>query len=395
MMDQTATAAPPAGATPDRPDGRRPRVAIVLFNLGGPDAPESIRPFLVNLFTDPAILRAPRWVRPWLGRFIAWRRTKPATENYAVLGGKSPLLELTEAQARALEAALAGAPFEARCFIAMRYWHPMSDAAARAVKAWDPDEILLLPLYPQYSSTTTGSSIAAWTAAAARAGLDRPTTTLCCWHSDAGFIAATTALVRAAWDRARAELPPEVPLRLLFSAHGLPESIVKAGDPYQWQVEQTAARIVERLGIAGLDHAICYQSRVTPERWIGPSTEEELERAARDRVAVVVCPIAFVSEHSETLVELDVEYRERAAHLGVPGYVRVPAQNSDPGFIDALRDLALRARGEGPGAGGRLCSFAGGRQCPKPFGDCPHARATAAATAAAAARRATAAPARA
>jgi ferrochelatase len=281
----------------------------------------------------------------------------------------------------ALEAALADASgFEARCFVAMRYWHPMSEAAARAVKEWRPDEVLLLPLYPQFSTTTTGSSVAAWETACARAGLDRPTTTLCCWHSDSGFATATAALVQAAHDRARAELPAEEPLRILFSAHGLPESIVKQGDPYQWQVEQSVARVVERLRIPGLDHAVCYQSRVTPQVWIGPSTESELERAARDKVAVLVCPIAFVSEHSETLVELDVEYREAAERLGVPGYFRVPAQNSDPGFIAALRDLVLRARGhDAPAADDRLCSFAGARQCPKRFGDCPHARATASA----------------
>ena len=349
------------------------RVAVVLFNLGGPDAPDSVRPFLENLFTDPAILRVPGFIRPWLGRFIARRRTRAASENYAIIGGRSPLLELTEEQGRNLEAALnAGGTAEYRCFVAMRYWHPMSDAAARAVRDWAPDSVLLLPLYPQYSTTTTGSSVAAWDKAAARAGLTVPTTTLCCYHSDSGFAAATAALVRAAFDHARAASPPEVPLRILFSAHGLPECIVRRGDPYQWQVEQTVAAVVSRLDIPGLDHAICYQSRVTPQRWLGPSTEAELERAGHDGVAVLVCPIAFVSEHSETLVELDVEYRAEAERLGVPGYFRVPAQNSDPGFIQALRDLVLRAAG-----GGRpLCSFAGARQCPKPFGDCPHARAT-------------------
>ncbi len=351
------------------------RVAVVLFNLGGPDAPESVRPFLENLFTDPAILRVPGFLRPWLGRLIARRRTPDAAANYALLGGRSPLLELTEEQGRALQAALnrdaAGEEF--RCFIAMRYWHPFSEAAARAVRDWGAEEVLLLPLYPQYSTTTTGSSILAWQEACAAIGLDLPTTTLCCWHSDSGFVAATAALVRAAWDRARAELPEGAKLRLLFSAHGLPESIVKHGDPYQWQVERTVAAVAEALGIEGLDHAICYQSRVTPQKWIGPSTEEELQRAGRDKVAVLVCPIAFVSEHSETLVELDVEYRELAHKLGIPGYFRVPAQNSDTDFIAALADLARRARASDRA----LCSFAGARQCPKRYGDCPHAKAPA------------------
>jgi ferrochelatase len=353
----------------------RPRLAVVLFNLGGPDAPESVRPFLVNLFTDPAILRVPGWVRPWLGRLIAWRRTKPASENYAILGGKSPLLELTQEQAAALEAALnAEGEVEAKAFIAMRYWHPMSAETAAAVKAWGPDEILLLPLYPQFSTTTTGSSAAEWERAAARAGLAVPTTTLCCFHSDPGFADATAAIVRGAWDKARAELDPAIPLRILFSAHGLPESIVNAGDPYQWQVEQSVAHVVERLGIEGLDHVVCYQSRVTPQKWIGPSAEDELERAGKDKVAVLVVPIAFTSEHSETLVELDVEYREEAEHFGVPAYFRAPAQNADPAFIRALADLVHEARGSGRA----LCSFAGARQCPKQHRDCPHEKANAA-----------------
>jgi ferrochelatase len=361
------------GAVMDIPPPHRPKLAIVLFNLGGPDAPESVRPFLTNLFTDPAILRVPGFIRPWLGRFIAARRTPAATENYAVLGGRSPLRELTEAQAAALEAALAPVG-EARCFVAMRYWHPFSEAAARAARDWGAEEVVLLPLYPQFSTTTTGSSLAAWQRAAAAVGLAARTTTLCCWHSDPGFLAATAALVRAAHARARAALDPAVPLRVLFSAHGLPESIVKAGDPYQWQVERSVAGVVAALGIDGLDHVVCYQSRVTPQKWIGPSTEAEIERAARDKVALLVCPIAFVSEHSETLVELDVEYREIAEHHGVPGYFRVPAQNSDAGFIAALAALVRNAR-----AGGRdLCSFAGGRQCPKVHRDCPHEAAAAA-----------------
>ena len=186
------------------------------------------------------------------------------------------------------------------------------------------------------------------------------------------------ALVRKAYDDARGTLPAGVPLRILFSAHGLPETIVKRGDPYQWQVERTVAAVVDALAIPGLDHTVCYQSRVTPQKWIGPSTEAELERAGHDKVAVLVCPIAFVSEHSETLVELDVEYREEAEKLGVPGYFRAPAQNSDPGFIASLAGLVRRSRASGR----TLCSFAGARQCPKPHRDCPHeaargARATA------------------
>jgi ferrochelatase len=346
-----------------------PRVAVVLFNLGGPDRPEAIRPFLVNLFRDPAILSVPFFVRPWLARIIAYARVKQATANYALLGGKSPLLELTIAQARALEAVLP--ELDVRCFPAMRYWHPFSDAVAREVRDWDPEQVVLLPLYPHYSTTTTGSSLTAWREAAAACGLVKPTVTLCCYHSDPDFTAASAAIVAASYAAARAALDPAIPLRVLYSAHGLPETIVRRGDPYQFQIERTAAAITRQLAIPGLDSTICYQSRATPQKWLDPSTEAEIERAAHDRTALLVVPIAFVSEHSETLVELDVEYAELAHAKGVPGYFRTPTQNSDPGFIAALAGIVRRARLRGPG----LCSFAGGRTCPKPHGDCPHARA--------------------
>jgi protoporphyrin/coproporphyrin ferrochelatase len=340
------------------------KVAIVLFNLGGPDRPQAIRPFLLNLFSDPAILRVPFFVRPFLARTITRARVAPATANYALLGGKSPLLGLTQEQAAALQAALP--ELEAKCFIAMRYWHPFSLQAAREVKAWAPDEVVLLPLYPQYSTTTTGSSLLAWRQAAARTGLAVRTTTLCCYPVDPAFAAATAALVRAGYERARAALDPAVPLRVLFSAHGLPEVIVQRGDPYQWQIEQTVAAVLQSWG-ATVDYTICYQSRATPQKWIDPSTDSEVERAARDKTALLVVPIAFVSEHTETLVELDVEYRDLAVKLGVPGYFRVPTQNADAGFIAALAGLVRRARTSGPG----LCSASGGRFCSVQHGGCP------------------------
>jgi protoporphyrin/coproporphyrin ferrochelatase len=342
----------------------RRRIAIVLFNLGGPDRPEAIKPFLLNLFRDPAILRVPFFVRPFLARTIARARVGPATENYALLGGKSPLLGLTQEQAAALEAALPDV--EARCFIAMRYWHPFSLEAARAVRTWGPDEVLLLPLYPQFSTTTTGSSLLAWWDAAVRVGLAADTTTVCCYPVDPAFASATAALVKAGYERARADLDPAVPLRVLFSAHGLPEVIIQRGDPYQWQVEQTVASVRAAWGEA-VDYQICYQSRATPQKWIGPSTDEEVARAAHDGTAVLVVPIAFVSEHTETLVELDVEYRDLAVKLGVPGYFRVPTQNADAGFIAALAGVVQRAIEAGPG----LRSAAGKRICRIEHAACP------------------------
>jgi protoporphyrin/coproporphyrin ferrochelatase len=340
------------------------KVGIVLFNLGGPDSPEAIKPFLRNLFLDPAILRVPFFVRPFLARMIARARVAPATANYALLNGKSPLLPLTEGQADALETELP--ELEAKCFIAMRYWHPFVHEAAQAVKAWGPDAVVLLPLYPHFSTTTTGSSLLAWRLAAARIGLAVETTTVCCYPVDPAFTSAATAMAKAEYDHARVTLDPAIPLRVLFSAHGLPEVIIQNGDPYQWQVEQTVAAVVRTWGEA-VDYAICYQSRATPQKWIGPSTDSEVERAAKDQTAVLVVPIAFVSEHTETLVELDVEYRELAMKLGVPGYFRVPAQNADPGFIASLAGIVRRALAGGPG----LCSAADGRICEPRQHACP------------------------
>ena len=325
----------------------RPKVAIVLFNLGGPDKPEAIRPFLLNLFNDPAILRVPFFVRPFLARKITSARLQPATAAYQRLGGKSPLPEMTEAQAAAIEAVLP--ELDAKCFVAMRYWHPFSLATARAVKAWQPHEIVLLPLYPQYSTTTTGSSLTAWREAAARVGLVAPTSAVCCFPTDPSFIDATLSIVRTTYETARAALDPAIPLRILFSAHGLPEAIVRAGDPYQYQIEQTVAALLAAWRRNDLDWKICYQSRATPQQWIAPSTDAEVTQAGHDKTAVLVVPIAFVSEHSETLVELDVDYKELAHRCGVPGYFRVPTQQLDPGFIMALANLVRFARDQGVG----------------------------------------------
>ncbi|HQT85446.1 MULTISPECIES: ferrochelatase [Acidiphilium] len=345
------------------------RTAIVLFNLGGPDGADSIKPFRVNLFSDPAIIRAPIFIRFWLARLIAASAQSKAEEGYAMMGGKSPLLELTQRQADALEASLPGS----KCFIAMRYWHPFAGEVAQAVKAWAPERILLLPLYPQFSTTTTGSSLADWHDAAAKTGLVVPTTTLCCWYDDPAFAAAIAGLVMRTLATARAELPAGTPIRLLFSAHGLPESIIKAGDPYQEEVEACTEAVMDVITRAlgeRVDYQVCFQSRATPQQWIEPSTEQAIEKAAHDGTAVVVIPIAFVSEHIETLVELDVEYREVAEKLHLPGYYRAPAPNDDPAFIAALAGIARRAIVHGDG----LCSHRGGRSCTVRNSDCPWAR---------------------
>ncbi len=343
-----------------------PKVAIILFNLGGPDRPEAIAPFLLNLFSDPAILTVPWPIRPLLARRITRARLAPATEAYAKIGGRSPLLAQTEQQGIQLCAALP--ELSARAFIAMRYWHPLSLEAARAVAAWEPDEIVLLPLYPQFSTTTTGSSLSAWREAAAAVGLARPTRTICCWYANEAFIAALAAVVARAVASARAELPPATPLRILFSAHGLPERVVRAGDPYRMQIEATAAAVLAALGPGMPESRVSFQSRATPEPWLAPSTDDEVRAAGADRTALVVVPISFVSEHSETLVELDIDYRELAAKAGVPGYFRAPTPALEPLFIAALAAIVREARSLAPGLcvlSGRGACGSGHRACPK------------------------------
>jgi protoporphyrin/coproporphyrin ferrochelatase len=318
------------------------RVAVVLMNLGGPDSLQAVQPFLVNLFSDPAIISLPVFLRLPLARFVAWRRAHVARDIYASLGGRSPLLANTEAQALALEAALEPGH---RCFVAMRYWHPLSAETAREVAEWAPDEIVCLPLYPQFSTTTTASSFAAWRIAAARHGLIRPTYVIRCYPCEQGLVEAIAGLVGPALEAASSTGKPP---RLLLTAHGLPKRIVRRGDPYPDQVERTAAGVVAALARPGLDWRVCYQSRVGPLEWIGPATDEEIRRAGKDGVALVVAPISFVSEHSETLVELDLDYRRLAEIAGVPSYHRVATVGVEPNFIGALATLVNRALSGAP-----------------------------------------------
>jgi ferrochelatase len=315
------------------------KLAVVLFNLGGPDSPAAVRPFLANLFRDPAIMTLPAVVRHPLAAFIAKRREKAAQANYDLMGGASPLLPETEAQARALEAQLkVHAPgVEARVFIAMRYWKPFAAETAQAVTAFAPDEIVLLPLYPQYSTTTTASSLKDWKAAYRGPGRSRE---ICCYPTANGLIEAHVQAIRRVWERAGS--PPG--LRLLFSAHGLPQKVIDAGDPYQAQVEATAARIAALLP-EFQDWQVCFQSRVGPLKWLSPSTEAEIRRAGEEGRGVLIAPIAFVSEHVETLVELDHEYGRLAHEVGCRPYLRAPTPGVSAPFIDDLAQAILTALG--------------------------------------------------
>jgi ferrochelatase len=336
------------------------KIAIILFNLGGPDSPEAVQPFLKNLFGDPAIISLPSLLRLPLARFIASRRAPKARKIYDQIGGSSPILGQTEAQARALEEAL-GTEHEWRGYVCMRYWHPMTEAVVRSVKRFAPDRIVLLPLYPQFSTATTDSSVKAWNAVAAATKLNIPTQTVCCYPDDPGFIAASVDLVKQGLAEAG-----DGPVRVLFSAHGLPEKVIRRGDPYQVQVERTAQAITDQVG--GIDWSVCYQSRVGPLKWIGPSTDAEIRRAGADKRAVVLYPLAFVSEHSETLVELDIDYRRLAESCGVPVYKRVPTVGTHPSFIAGLANR-VRAVLSGPPV--PVCHGATTMPCGQQHRGCP------------------------
>ena len=320
------------------------KLAVVLFNLGGPDGIESVKPFLFNLFRDPAIITLPAIARYPLAALIATTRKKFAQANYAIMGGASPLLAETQAQAKALEAALqASQPeVEARCFVAMRYWKPFARETAAAVAAFAPDEILLLPLYPQYSTTTTASSLKDWRNAYRGKGRTR---TICCYPTTRGLVDAHVAAIRHVW--AAAGYPAGV--RLLFSAHGLPQKIVDGGDPYRAQIEATAAAIAAQLPELA-DWRICFQSRVGRLQWLAPSTDDEIRRAGSEGKGVLIAPIAFVSEHVETLVELDHEYARLAESVGCKPYLRAPTPGVAPDFIADLARAVLEAAGRDGGA---------------------------------------------
>lgn len=309
---------------------RLKKTAVVLFNLGGPLSQDDVEPFLFSLFSDPAILTLPNPFRHILARLITRGRLKEARHIYAQLGGGSPLLKNTNEQAKALESEL-GAGY--KVYVAMRHAAPFTKTAFEEVKAYDPDEVILLPLYPQYSTTTTESSFKEWNKVAK--GWNRPTHLIHSYPTQMGFITAMAELTLPHYGEAKKLGTP----RVLLTAHGLPEKIIKKGDPYQRQVEQTANQLIEKIEVENNDVVICYQSRVGPLKWLAPYTEEEIKKTAKEKRPLVVIPLSFISEHSETLVELDVTYRELALQSGCPGYRRVETVQTHPLFIKGLASL--------------------------------------------------------
>lgn len=311
--------------------------AVVLFNLGGPDSLISVRPFLFNLFSDPAILTFPFFIRYPLAWFISRIRSNKAQKIYNRLGGRSPLLVNTQQQALVLEKTLTQHG-NFQTFIAMRYWHPLTKECVQKVKAFKPDQIVLLPLYPQFSTTTTASSLKEWEQEAYKQGLDIPTQKICCYPTNAFWIKANVDLLKPHLEEGLKYGKP----RVLFSAHGLPQKIIDAGDPYQFQVEQTALAIIKELAI-NLDYSVCYQSRLGPTRWLKPDTREEVKKTAQQQKPLIIVPLSFVSEHSETLIELDQDYQNLYKSLKGPYYSRVSTVMTHPDFIQGLVQLVQDA----------------------------------------------------
>ena len=332
--------------------------AVILFNLGGPDSLEAVQPFLFNLFNDPGIISLPTIFRYPLAKFISKRRTPVAKAIYSEMGGKSPILEETQAQANAIEKNLQNEEDEYKCFIVMRCWNPRATETIEKVKKFNPNQLILLPLYPQFSNATSGSSINEWLDICKKEKLTTETKIVCCYPTEKDFILSYANLIKE-----KINLNKLDETTLIFSAHGLPENKIKQGDPYQWQVEQSVKSLVEKLSIKKLNFILSYQSRVGPLKWIGPSTEKVIKEEAKKNKIIVVVPVAFVSEHSETLVELDIEYRKLAEDNGSKDYVRVPAVTINQDFINSLKSSILQAsKGE---------RFTSSIKCFEKFKKCP------------------------
>jgi ferrochelatase len=331
--------------------------AVILFNLGGPDKPESVEPFLFNLFNDPAIINIPSIFRYPLAKFISKKRAPIAKNIYKEIGNKSPILELTQDQAKSLENNLSKKG-DYKCFIVMRCWHPRASNVIKKVREYNPEEIILLPLYPQYSASTSGSSINEWCDLCKKENYNVKTKTICCYPTENNFIASHILLINKTL-----KVIEDNNFKLIFSAHGLPKSKIKKGDPYQWQVEETVKKIMSNLENENLNYVISYQSRVGPLKWIGPPTNEVIIRYSKEKKGIVIVPIAFVSEHSETLVELDIEYKKLAEKNGCSFYKRVAALGTEENFIKGLAELVLKQETRG--------NFISSSMCPNKYVKCP------------------------
>ncbi|MBW4694953.1 MAG: ferrochelatase [Lyngbya sp. HA4199-MV5] len=319
------------------------RFGVLLLNLGGPDHLEDVRPFLFNLFSDPEIIRLPF---PWMQRPLAWlistTRAKKSQENYRQIGGGSPLRRITEEQAQALQVQLQQKGHDANVYVGMRYWHPYTEEAIARIKRDQVDRLVILPLYPHFSISTSGSSFRLleqiWQEDPTLADIDY--TAIPSWYDRPGYLRAMADLIAHELD----QFPEPDKVHVFFSAHGVPVSYVEeAGDPYQREIEACVSLIMQTLNRSN-PHVLAYQSRVGPVEWLQPYTDDALKELADQGVKdLAVVPISFVSEHIETLQEIDMEYRELAEEAGIEHFHRVPALNTHPGFIDDLANLVVEA----------------------------------------------------
>ena len=349
------------------------KIAIVLFNLGGPSSLKTVKYFLFNLFYDKAIINLPNPLRFFIAKIISITRNKKSQHLYSLIGNKSPILEETESQRIALvEKLKKSINEEFEVFISMRYFHPNSQQVVKQINFYNPTEILLLPLYPQFSTTTTGSSIKDFMNSLHKSRIKDSqqisVKTICCYPFDNEFIASHVSVIR----QSLTNLKNKKNYRILFSAHGLPLKIIKSGDPYQWQITKTVENIVNKLELDHLDYRISYQSRVGPMEWLKPNTEEEIEEAAKEGKSLIVVPIAFVSEHVETLVELDIEYRNIANKYEVE-YIRVPALGINELYTNSLSNMVINLINQANNKKGVnvITSSINKKTCPVNFSMCP------------------------
>ncbi|WP_341756896.1 MULTISPECIES: ferrochelatase [unclassified Candidatus Tisiphia] len=348
---------------------QKKNIAIVLFNLGGPDSLSSVKRFLFNLFYDRAIINLPNPLRFIISKIISIARNKKSQKIYSLIGDKSPILQETESQRFAITEKLKSTINDNfKIFIAMRHFYPNSKEAIKRINEYNPSEIILLPLYPHFSSTTTGSSIKDFLSSFQNtySNSNIPIKTICCYPIDDQFINAHLSLIKESLEK----LKNKNIFRILFSAHGLPTKIIKAGDPYQWQVERTVEKLVSNLNIDNLDYKVTYQSRVGPVEWLKPNTEGEIEVAGKENKSLIVVPIAFVSEHVETLVELDIEYRKIADKYKIE-YIRTPALGINKLFINSLTKMISNLVDYGEETKNLICSSINKKICPDNFTMCP------------------------
>ncbi len=319
------------------------RNGVLLLNLGGPDSLEDVGPFLYNLFSDPEIIRLPfSWLQKPLAWFIATRREKTSQENYKKIGGRSPLRRITEAQGLELAKALGEDGENVKIYIGMRYWHPFTEEAIAQIKKDGIEKLVILPLYPQFSISTSGSSFRLLQKLRREDQQFQQIeyTVISSWYDQPKYLQAMAKLIKEELDKC--ENPAQA--HIFFSAHGVPESYVKeAGDPYQKEIEECTKLIMKTLNCTN-DYTLAYQSRVGPVEWLKPYTEDAIIELGKQGIKdLVVVPISFVSEHIETLEEIDIEYRELAEEWGIHNFRRVPALDTNPLFIESLKDLVNNA----------------------------------------------------